>query len=155
MSVMGSGFFTFQSISPYGEKLRGVEIRRSGRIFQSISPYGEKLQSAVRYKVKSDFNPSPLTGRNLWKLPSSCNNHISIHLPLRGETVKASAHVDAVNISIHLPLRGETISRLEISCPWISIHLPLRGETDTQLRSMSLNHFNPSPLTGRNPSACP
>ena len=55
---------------------------------------------------------------------------ISIHSPLRGETLCRAAVRAGHIISIHSPLRGETLGQLSTSSPMsISIHSPLRGET--------------------------
>ena len=56
---------------------------------------------------------------------------ISIHSPLRGETLRVRLVARFARISIHSPLRGETgaarsVGSIDIC---ISIHSPLRGET--------------------------
>ena len=119
-----------------------------------------------------NFNPSPLTGRNRRERPRSLRPMISIHLPLRGETIMTAVS-SLILISIHLPLRGETecnadtlrFFTISIHLPLrgetnqmtksgksfrISIHLPLRGETPSCATYFLILDFNPSPLTGRN-----
>ena len=71
--------------------------------------------------------------------------YISIHSPLRGETVLLH-HLSIVSsISIHSPLRGETESlRTALQERKISIHSPLRGETGILFRNcLHCPYFNP------------
>ena len=55
---------------------------------------------------------------------------ISIHSPLRGDTVGLTVNLWFRTISIHSPLRGETALSASLrEMAKISIHSPLRGET--------------------------
>ncbi len=128
------------------------EITSCAVLFQSTSPCGGRL-SLDKEIIKTGF--------------------ISIHVPLRGTTIKSGVSILRFFISIHVPLRGTTHCRPHtrlwtifqstspcggrplplkffLLLPSISIHVPLRGTTKLSLtKTVSLEFQSTSPCGGR------
>ena len=137
-----------------GESLQGL-FNSISSVFQYISPCGENPKMKTEKSLLAYFNTSPLAGRIRTPTIDVMTFSISIHLPLRGESLLEVLN-GGVNKFQYISPCGENQQGWErVNALFISIHLPLRGESARGWYTQSIVEFQYISPCGENPFILP